>query len=325
MIFRLIDFKFLSLPLGRLFYIAMKWFSIACLILFAELPVFAQLLTNGFGDQITENQYFSKSFVKSNGIKSVTVFVDTKKKNSVIHNAHRGMIYHFDKSGNLILIKNFTGKPTEENITSMKSFQYEDSLLVAYKSSDQYGLFSEEYEFLNGKIQKLTTRKLLKKGLSFDTPFEEMRVIAVDSFSYVEYGTQLKAIVHNRYKIPYREILNYFNEAGQLVEVVDKLTRTNTKNKKSMYFNSQNLLDSLVIHENQVGTKKEAIHYEYDLSIRNNEDVLKAKKIYLNDVYQREYQFLYDNEGLTTYVLQRETLNDLITIFKFTDYQYYSD
>lgn len=300
----------------------MKYYLISIFVLVLSVIAHGQLLNNKLGEAFTDKPFFNERIVSKNQIESITGKFILKKMGDVMRETKLKRAYNFDQNGRLIKsVETTQAKQGFDTLITFFEYDNRGNVKVT-RSKDLYGYYATYYDYdsLDRVVREEYRRNLNSAREPFDFELSDEFVVSYETSSYENYEGQEKRTVYNSYGIPYRDEITYFNEYGQVTEIVDRLRRTSGIKQTRYMYNEKGLIDSLLIISNQSGRQERLYTFGYDEF--NN---VMEKQYFKNGVHQTEYQILYDKKTmLINYILTREVATNYITILKLDQYDFHA-
>lgn len=262
--------------------------------------------------------YFSKMFIRFNGIKTISGTYATKADNEMMRESAEFVYYKFNQSGELIFeYKTFLGD------TLFILYVYDElGNLIIKRSSDRYGFQSNHYRY--DDKQRITYHELRScsnVGQDRMTFYpDESKKITSEKYEYVDLDVNAyKKIYLNNNGEPYKESYFYNDSKGKLLEQMSYQKSGYGKSSvKNEYDEMGRLIKKHLESISYAIGEKEYI-YEYDSSGN-----IYAIKYYENEEFKTDFQYVYDekNKFLKALIMQ-DVSSHVMTIIKYNEYVFY--
>lgn len=285
------------------------------LILLFPLIGKSQFLDNSKGTAFSEIPFFNEKFVKNNKIKSLKGTYTFKKMGDVMRETDLVFQYDFDTKGHLT--QSFeTNIVTEKIDTNLLMYSYHNSGNLAFvRKKNQTGYYSTLYFYdSNNRIIKEEYRRDIDTAGTFFVPsFERSLILNFETIKYETNGKAEKAIVHNSYGFPYKEIISSIDSSGYLISKEEKLKFGNQIISYKYDYNEKGWISSLKILNLNHSKMNQEIRFRYD-EFGN----LIEKHIYKNNQFITDIQVIYNlKTGLISSILTRDVATNFISILRF--------
>lgn len=300
------------------------WFYLILVCIFNAYGLHSQLLNNQSGEAFTDRPFFNQTIVAQNGIKSIRGNFTHYKLGDAFRETELYRSYHFDRSGRLV--KQLESRRIHGGIDTLISiYEYDDTgNLTALRQRDEFGFYAYIYAYDSaGNVVREEYRRNLTKETSKRAEFELGKefVVTFETASYQYFERQRKKTVYNSYDIPYKDIITYFNDDGQVTEEVERLRRTSGVKKTTYGYNGKGLLDSLEITSNRSGVQERLYVYEYDQFAN-----LTNINYYKNGEHTTQHSIVYDDKTfLINNILVQNVATDFIRILRLEEYVFYEE
>lgn len=299
---------------------------VSSLVLFILLNSSAsgQLLNNQLGEAFTDRPFFNEDLVEQNGIKSITGKFSHYKLGDAMRETELYRAYHFDEKGRLS--EQYESRKSAQGTDTLVSiYEYDDDgNLTAMRQRDQYGFYAYIYEYDSaGRVIREEYRRNLTRDRQSATNFRLGKefVVTYETASYQNFDGQEKKTIYNSYGIPYKDIMTYYNDQGQIILKEERLRRTSKGTTTTYSYNELGLLDSLKT-VSDISARQERL-YVFEYNEYNN---LFKKNYYKNGVHTTQHRVLYDDKTMTLEtILIQNIATDFIRILKMEDYIFYED
>lgn len=305
----------------------MRNFSIQIIVLgillLMSTAAVGQLLNNQLGEAFTDRPFFNSTIISQNNIKSIRGNFTHYKHGDAFRETKLYRAYHFNEDGRLI--KQLESRKTNHGIDTLVSFyEYDqDGNLTALRQKDEYGFYAYIYKYDSaGRVIREEYRRNLTRGKQKATEFKLGKefIVTFETASYQEFDGQLKKTVYNSYGVPYKDVISYFNEDGQIIEKVERLRRTSGGTKTIYSYNGKGLLDTLETTSNISGNQNRLYVFKYDEY--NN---LEEKKYFKNGVLTTIHNVIYDSETMVIdNILIKNVATNFIRILRLEEYNFYN-
>jgi hypothetical protein len=282
------------------------------LTLFAG-SVFCQVIDNQLGKGFEQFPVFNVKYIKQKRIKEIKATFFTKKTGDIMRESPKHTVVEFDLLGRLILNKEIS-----------KSGAYTDVNHVEYVYNVK-GLVSKERKKIgsNWKVTDYfydTTGQVIKEEYHLETVLFsddgysiEDTLLDYETSRYKQYPNQKKRIVYNSYGSPYLDIIYYYNNANQIIEIGKKLKMTSEINETKLFYNNKNQIDSLVFFSSLTPDETESVYFTYD-----KQGNILDKKLYVNKKLIYRIEFVYNEKtGMLSSILKQEIANNFLSIIRF--------
>ncbi len=276
-----------------------------------------QILEHASGTLFEEDPAFNSEFIKVNKIKSITGHYATKADLDRIRENANIYVYEFNESGQLI--KDYK---TLLKDTIVRMYEYDDrNNVTLIRKTDRIGYHSYHYEYdsLNRITKKEYRRDLNKTYNRVNFDLDRTYVISSQTYTYENTAAGLKKNYHNSIGKVYKTELFYEDRHGYLVkQEAHSITGSGTS-KVEYAYNTKGLLKERKTTSFLTNNTTTKVKFEYD-----EHDNVLAQHYYRNGVYKTEYQIVYDSRTLLlSALLSREIETNIITILKFSGYEYF--
>jgi hypothetical protein len=275
--------------------------------------VFCQVIDNQLGKGFEQFPVFNVKYIKQKRIKEIKATFFTKKTGDIMRESPKHTVVEFDLLGRLVLNKEVS-----------KSGAYTDVNHVEYVYNVK-GLVSKERKKIgsNWKVTDYfydTTGQVIKEEYHLETVLFsddgysiEDTLLDYETSRYKQYPNQKKRIVYNSYGSPYLDIIYYYNNANQIIEIGKKLKMTSEINETKLFYNNKNQIDSLVFFSSLTPDETESVYFTYD----KNGNILD-KKLYVNNKLIYRIEFVYNEKtGMLSSILKQEIANNFLSIIRF--------
>lgn len=294
------------------------------LVSFTHTGAISQLLNNQLGEAFTDRPFFNEDLVEANGIKTIYGNFSNYKLGDEMRETKLYRAYHFDMNGRLS--KQYESRKSAKGTDTLVSlYEYDrDGNLVALRQRDQYGFYAYIYEYDSaGRVIREEYRRNLTRDRQSATNFELGKefVVTYETASYQNFDGQEKKTVYNSYGVPYKDIMSYYNEQGQITQKEERLRRTSRGTRTEYSYNEKGLLDSLKT-VSDISARQERL-YVFEYNEFNN---LVVKDYYKNGVHTTRHRVLYNDKTMTLEtILIKNIATDFVRILKLQDYVFYED
>ena len=311
-------------------------FFILCTFIF---PLFAaaQVLLPTAETAFEPQHNFNRAFIKSKGIKRITVDIIDKKDFQVAEDKSLSEVYEFDPEGRLIrhyytnisrsIEREITtvGKKGRKHTRTIREYRYDTVSTTSFYAGDRLVLkryhdglnYYESRYFRYDSSGNLTREQRYRE--TNNSPDRTLFMLgnqvllSEDSFQYVRYGSrQLKSIALNSENRPYKQRITNFDSTGLKTGISDQYTAASWITQEQTFTYAEGRLATARFSGNS-GSKVLLMNiYEYDA---NKE--LYGEKCYKNDVLIKEVSYVSDtlNKLLNSFVI-RDPVNRTMRIIK---------
>jgi hypothetical protein len=273
----------------------------------------AQLLTNSQGEVYTHDPFFSRSFIKSKQLKCIAGRYSYKKPGKPFEGTDYWQVWNFDTLGRLISSYETKKDDGSYDTVRHKYFYNSSGLLINHRYGDQFSWNYEStmYDSLNRKSLIEVFRQAYDNDGILHTS-----LLKRESFEYVDNETK---IVLNSVGIPYKKETITYDEEGNVTKREERFITTNQGYIREYEYQSKGILSLQTFKATGDVVPKEKETYLYD-----EHGNIKEKKIYSNEVFIKEFQFIFNEESqLLTAVLEQEAGSNFISILRVVEYEYY--
>ncbi|MDX1349101.1 MAG: hypothetical protein R3279_02575 [Putridiphycobacter sp.] len=277
----------------------------------------AQILDNSSGELFSEDPKFNSDFIRNNKVKSIKGYYSTKADYDRIRPTNNVYVYEFNEKG--LLVKDYK---THYKDTIVRGYEYnEKNQLIVMRQSDQFGFHSYHYVYdsLNRLISKEYRRDVNKNGSRVDFEIAQSLSVSTERFTYEQTDKHLKKNYFNSLGKLYKYAFFYTDSNGYLFREEMQAVNGNSREQTIYTYNNNGFLKEKT-SEKVLGEKiTTRIKFEYDQ--QNN---ILAQHYYRNGVYKTEFQIVYSSATmLLNALLARDIETNVITILKFSEYQYF--
>jgi len=275
--------------------------------------VFCQVIDNQLGKGFEHFPVFNVKYIKQKRIKEIKATFFTKKTGDILRESPKHTVVEFDLLGRLILNKEVS-----------KSGAYTDVNHVEYVYNVK-GLVSKECKKIgsNWKVTDYfydTTGQVIKEEYHLETVLFsdegysiEDTLLDYETSRYKQYPNQKKRIVYNSYGSPYLDIIYYYNNVNQIIEIGKKLKMTSEINETKLFYNNKNQVDSLVFFSSLTPNETESVYFSYD-----KQGNILDKKQYVNKKLIYRIEFVYNEKtGMLSSILKQEIATNYLSIIRF--------
>ncbi len=275
--------------------------------------VFCQVIDNQLGKGFEQFPIFNAKYIKQKRIKEIKATFFTKKTGDIMRESPKHTVVEFDLLGRLVLNKEVS-----------KSGAYTDVNHVEYVYNVK-GLVSKERKKIgsNWKVTDYfydTTGQVIKEEYHLETVLFsddgysiEDTLLDYETSRYKQYPNQKKRIVYNSYGSPYLDIIYYYNNANQIIEIGKKLKMTSEINETKLFYNNKNQIDSLVFFSSLTPDETESVYFTYD-----KQGNILDKKLYVNNKLIYRIEFVYNEKtGMLSSILKQEIATNFLSIIRF--------
>ena len=275
--------------------------------------IFCQVIDNQLGKGFEQFPVFNVKYIKQKRIKEIKATFFTKKTGDIMRESPKHTVVEFDLLGRLVLNKEVS-----------KSGAYTDVNHVEYVYNVK-GLVSKERKKIgsNWKVTDYfydTTGQVIKEEYHLETVLFsddgysiEDTLLDYETSRYKQYPNQKKRIVYNSYGSPYLDIIYYYNNANQIIEIGKKLKMTSEINETKLFYNNKNQIDSLVFFSSLTPDETESVYFTYD-----KQGNILDKKLYVNNKLIYRIEFVYNEKtGMLSSILKQEIANNFLSIIRF--------
>ena len=275
--------------------------------------IFCQVIDNQLGKGFEQFPVFNVKYIKQKRIKEIKATFFTKKTGDIMRESPKHTVVEFDLLGRLVLNKEVS-----------KSGAYTDVNHVEYVYNVK-GLVSKERKKIgsNWKVTDYfydTTRQVIKEEYHLETVLFsddgysiEDTLLDYETSRYKQYPNQKKRIVYNSYGSPYLDIIYYYNNANQIIEIGKKLKMTSEINETKLFYNNKNQIDSLVFFSSLTPDETESVYFTYD-----KQGNILDKKLYVNNKLIYRIEFVYNEKtGMLSSILKQEISTNFLSIIRF--------
>jgi len=285
------------------------------LILLFPLIGKSQFLDNSKGTAFSEIPFFNEQFVKNNKIKSLKGTYTFKKMGDVMRETDLVFQYDFDTKGHLL--QSFETNNVNQKIdTNLLMYSYNNSGNLAFvRKKNQTGYYSTLYFYdsKNRIIKEEYRRDIDTAGTFFVPSFERSLILNFETIKYETNGKVEKAIVHNSYGFPYKEIISSIDSSGYLISKEETLKFGNQIISYKYDYNEKGWISSLKTLNLHHSKMNQEIRFKYD-EFGN----LIEKHIYKNNQFITDIQVIYNlKTGLISSILTRDVATNFISILRF--------
>jgi len=283
------------------------------LVIFVSTLSLAQ---NSNLSEITHKFYISPEYIKQYHIKTISGHFSQKKKNDIIRASKALRSYYFSPSGYLTRVVELR-KNGSDTLDVHFSYDKQNNLTSSMRKENNSVL---EHKFEYDKDNRMIMHKMVQTYISKNAPNRSSSISEIKRFNYQYFGDQQKRFTLNDEGSVYREEINYFDTQNRIVKNRNKLLRTSGY-KETNYHYSGEKIDSITINSNQFQKESQKFTFFYDEKQR-----LLSKHFYRNKSYISEQQIIYNQDnGLINYILERDALNDFISILYLEEYTFYQN
>lgn len=275
--------------------------------------IFCQVIDNQLGKGFEQFPVFNVKYIKQKRIKEIKATFFTKKTGDIMRESPKHTVVEFDLLGRLVLNKEVS-----------KSGAYTDVNHVEYVYNVK-GLVSKERKKIgsNWKVTDYfydTTGQVIKEEYHLETVLFsddgysiEDTLLDYETSRYKQYPNQKKRIVYNSYGSPYLDIIYYYNNANQIIEIGKKLKMTSEINETKLFYNNKNQIDSLVFFSSLTPDETESVYFTYD-----KQGNILDKKLYVNNKLINRIEFVYNEKtGMLSSILKQEISTNFLSIIRF--------
>ncbi len=294
----------------------MKYLKSNTLLIILSLftrTIFCQVIDNQLGKGFEQFPVFNVKYIKQKRIKEIKATFFTKKTGDIMRESPKHTVVEFDLLGRLVLNKEVS-----------KSGTYTDVNHVEYVYNVK-GLVSKERKKIgsNWKVTDYfydTTGQVIKEEYHLETVLFsddgysiEDTLLDYETSRYKQYPNQKKRIVYNSYGSPYLDIIYYYNNANQIIEIGKKLKMTSEINETKLFYNNKNQIDSLVFFSSLTPDETESVYFTYD-----KQGNILDKKLYVNNKLIYRIEFVYNEKtGMLSSILKQEIATNFLSIIRF--------
>jgi hypothetical protein len=266
--------------------------------------------------EVTSTFYISPEYIQKHHIKSITGHFSQKKKNDIIRDSKALRTYFFSPTGHLTQVIELR-KNHNDTLSLRFSYDQNDNLILSTRKENNAILI---HKFEYDKDNRVIFHQMVQTYLSEKEPNRSSSISETKRFNYQLFENQQKRLTLNDQGTIYREEISYFDQQNRIVKNSDKLLRTSSY-KETDYHYSGKKIDSIIISSNQFQKEHQKFTFFYDEKQR-----LLSKHFYRNNSYVSEQQIIYSQDnGLINYILERDPLNDFISILHLEDYSFYKN
>lgn len=281
--------------------------------MFFTSSIFCQVIDNQLGKGFEHFPVFNVKYIKQKKIKSIKATFFTKKMGDIMRESSKHTVVEFDLLGHLILNKEISksGVSTDVNHTE---YVYNRKGLVSKERKKMGSNWKVTDYFYDTTGQVIKEEYHLETILFSDEGYTiEDTLLDYESSRYKQYPNQKKRIVYNSYGSPYLDIIYYYNKANQIIEIGKKLKTTSEINETKLFYNSNNLIDSLVFFSSLTPNETESVYFTYD-----KQGNILDKKLYVNNKLIYRIEFVYNEKtGMLSSILKQEIANNFLSIIRF--------
>lgn len=286
------------------------------LFLFAVFISFFSFTQKPNLGEVTSTFYISPEYIQKHHIKSITGYFSQKKKNDIIRDSKALRTYFFSPTGHLTQVIELR-KNHNDTLSLRFSYDQNDNLILSTRKENNAILI---HKFEYDKDNRVIFHQMVQTYLSEKEPNRSSSISETKRFNYQLFENQQKRLTLNDQGTIYREEISYFDQQNRIVKNSDKLLRTSSY-KETDYHYSGKKIDSIIISSNQFQKEHQKFTFFYDEKQR-----LLSKHFYRNNSYVSEQQIIYSQDnGLINYILERDPLNDFISILHLEDYSFYKN
>lgn len=270
------------------------------------------MILNQNGEAFTNDPFFNTEFIQKNKIKSIKGEYSFKKNKDLIRSVPGSYTYEFNKNGSLssCIDIRWNGKSLD---TTVQFYDYNNGFIVSIKKSENKGVTQEVFkrDSLNRIISQSNYRVTINdKG-------EILNKVEMNTET-MNYHNDRKT-TYNSYKLPYLISYDEFNEDGYKTCSVDKLKMGGTIYKKNYAYNNKGLLTSIKTFYDKHPKPVEELKFQYDGFGNIIERHEFKQEVFIND-----FQIIFDTKtGLLHSIIDRNPMNNFMSIIRFTDYMFY--
>lgn len=223
--------------------------------------------------------------------------------------------YDFDTKGHLL--QSFETNNVNQKIdTNLLMYSYNNSGNLAFvRKKNQTGYYSTLYFYdsKNRIIKEEYRRDIDTAGTFFVPSFERSLILNFETIKYETNGKVEKAIVHNSYGFPYKEIISSIDSSGYLISKEETLKFGNQIISYKYDYNEKGWISSLKTLNLHHSKMNQEIRFKYD-EFGN----LIEKHIYKNNQFITDIQVIYNlKTGLISSILTRDVATNFISILRF--------
>lgn len=277
-----------------------------------------QMLQNTEVNVFDGRPEFSKAFMRSQNVKTISGSFVTKASMDVIRETKEFTYFKFNRYGELT----FEYKTLLGDTLFILYVWDERSNLIVKRSADRYGYSSYHYRYddKNRMIySELRASKYQGEDRLTHVPDLDKKV-SWEKFEYVDLDSKsYKKLYLNNSGIVYKEEFFYFDESGRLLEQTGYQKSGSGKTSHKFMYDEKGRLISKKYENSVTSIYSDRYEYEYD-----SEGNIFAMKFYENEIYKTEFQYVYDSDSpLLTAIIMRDIASEVMTIIKYDTYTFY--
>lgn len=276
----------------------------------------SQIIDNREGTAFTDDNFFSRDFIKSNKIKSIHGKVSTKRENEAMYEKDQFNYYEFDSEGRItVIMSTFTSLGNSKD-TGIVNFVYNDKgQLVTKRRSDNYGFYSYNYEYDSaGRVTKETYCRDENAGKSkYHFVLGKQFIISSESYTYHQYvDRQYVRKYYNNYGALYQERYSYYDLNNYHTEDIYRLTLSGKESKTTYGYDEKGRLNKKTDVSYIFGYSETSDTYKYDAlgnleehsSFRNAEQKVLRSMLYDQKTMLLSAQVMKDFDTGLIYVIR---------------------
>jgi len=262
----------------------------------------AQLIHCIYDEPIDGFYRFTKNYISTAKIKSITVKTSIKDEGVAIKDTYARRFWHFDKEGKLLVFRRRKGF-SSDTLRIENTYNSTGELQREFKG-DIYGQYENRYFYGQNRIEKEKYRRMSASGV----------IKREITFNYVQYADTLWETIAQtpEGKASYREI--WRESAKGLPEYSARLS-DHSQEEMRIYFeyNENHRLKKKRVEEKTVTGSHNIIitHYFYDADGR-----LGSERKHKNGAFYKRVEYLYEG-GLLKAKLEKNGANGRIVIHEF--------
>lgn len=261
---------------------------------------------------------FSREFIRSKKIKSISGSFSTKATSDMMRESKEFVYYKFNQYGELT----FEYRTLLGDTLFILYVWDERSNLIIKRSANKYGFESRHYRYDHkNRVIYSELRTCTSNGENRWTYIpDEDKKISSEKFEYVDLDEKsYKKNYLNNSGVVYKEEFFYFNDRGQLIEQTGFQKIGSGKTSAHFFYDNAGKIVQKKSENTVMGFYADRYEYEYDSSAN-----IFAMKYYENGVYKTEFQFVYDSDNIMLKALiMRDITTEVMTIIKYDNYSYY--
>lgn len=295
-------------------------FFIVSFLFFLTGSVKAQLINNTLGKAFEEQPFFNAKEIKLKKVKEIHCTYFQKKTGDIMRDMNKNSVYFFNEKGYLSSVFEIHD-PGVHADTSYFQYLYSPKGILKTLRKNNYNGFTStnfSYDSIGQVIKEEIYRDLVIQRDLSNPIFKQDSLVDFETIRYKSYPNQKKKIVYNSYGNPYIDYITYTNTKGQIIEIAKKLKMTSELEETKYFYNSSNLIDSIVKFSSNTPKETESVYFKYD-----NKNNLISKKSYVNKKLVYQTEFLYNAKtGVVSSIIKQEVTSNLLSIIRFETLYY---